>query len=68
MTLSNMAPMTIGDTTWLHHGSLYPNKISLLLEPMSSPIPDDHSHHVTYKAWLYFIFWRALTGVNLHHW
>ena len=41
---------------WLHillcPGSLYSNRISPSLEPMYGPIPDDHSHHVTYKAWL----------------
>ena len=53
---------------WLHLGSLYSNKIFLLLEPMTSPIPDDHSHHVTYEAWLHDISWGVLTGVTLHHW
>ena len=40
----------------------------VLLEPMCSPIPDDHSHHVASEAWLVDIFWGAPTGVTLHHW
>ena len=54
--------------TQLHLGSLYPNKISLLLEPMFSPIHYDLSHHATYKAWLDGILWGAPAGVILHHW
>ena len=54
--------------TQLHLGSSYSNKTSLSLELMSSPIPDDHSHHVTYKAPLHDILWGAPTGVTLHHW
>ena len=63
MTRSHMTPMTI----WLHHGSRYSSKISLSLEPKSGPIPDDHSHHVAYKAQLHDTLRGALIGVSPHH-
>ena len=34
---------------------------------MSGPIPDDHSHHVTYETQFLDIFWGALIGLILHH-
>ena len=34
---------------------------------MFSPIPDDHSHHLTYEAWLDDTLWGAPTGVTVHH-
>ena len=34
---------------------------------MSSLVPDDHSHCVTYNAWFHGISWGGLTGVTLHH-
>ena len=42
--------------------------LSLSLDPISSPFPDDYSHHVTYEAQHHDIFWGAPTGFTLHHW
>ena len=62
-----MAPMTTGDI--FSYIMVHCTAIKfLLLEPMSSPITDDCSHHVTYETWLHNIFWGALTGVTWHHW
>ena len=59
------------DDNWLHSllqlGTLYFNKICPLLEPMCGSIPDGHSHHITYEAWLVGILLGAPTGVALHH-
>ena len=54
--------------TQLCLGTLYSSKISPLLEPMCSPIPDDHSHHVPSEALLVDILWGTLMGVTLQHW
>ena len=66
MTLSDMTPMAIGDIFGyiMVHGT--PVK-SLSLEPKSSPIPDDHSHHAAYEAQLHDILRGALIGVSPHH-
>ena len=45
-----------------------PYKICPLLEPIFSPITDDHNHHATYEVQLVDILWGAPTGVTLHHW
>ena len=67
VTLCYMAPMTVGDI--ISYILVHCTQIeSLLLEPMSSPIPDDHSHHVTYEAQLHDISWGPLPSVTLHHW
>ena len=67
MTLCNMASMTVG--VIISYILVHSTPIeSLSLEPMSGPIPDDHSHCVTYKEWLHDISREALTGVTVYHW
>ena len=44
-----------------------PIKSLLSLEPKSSPIPDDQSHHVAYEAQLHDIVRGVLIGVSPHH-
>ena len=65
--LCNMALMTVGNT--ISYVLVHSTPIeSLLLDQMSGPIPDDHSHHVTYEAQLHDISRGVPTDVTLHHW
>ena len=66
-----MTSMAIGDIlsyVLVHCTPIKSLTLSLSLEPISSPITDDHSHHATCEAWLDGIFWGAPTGVTVHHW
>ena len=67
VALCDMVPMTVGDI--IGYILVHSTPItSLSLEPMTGPIPDDYSHHVTYEAQLHDISRVAPTGVMLHHW